>query len=125
MNRLACLAIASAIALSGCTAAGQIFSKVVVASTTQTPTQAKTVGEATQAAKLIEDGLDLYVNNGNPSQAVLAQLKSLATAVHTTLKKAQEADKAGNSALAAAALDGFNQALAAYRAYAVNQGVST
>lgn len=121
---VAAIALAAVLGLSGCASTASIVSKVVVAATSKTATQAKSVGEATQIAKVLEEGLDLYVTNGNPSQSVLAQLRTGITAVHTALKKAQAADKAGNSALAAGALEGFNQALAAYRTYAVNQGVS-
>lgn len=124
MKRLACFAIAAALALSGCASVGGVVSKVVVAATTKTPNQATTVAEATQAATLIENSVKLYVDTANPSKAVLTQLQSLLAGLHQNLQRAQAADRAGNSALAASALDAFNQALAAYQTYAVNQGVS-
>jgi hypothetical protein len=113
-----------ALSLAGCTTVGSLVSDVAVATTSATPAQATTVAEAEQAATLAEQALDLYVKTGNPSPAVLAELNVLVPAVHNTLVKAEQANAAGNSALTAAALAGFNEALAAYNSYATLQGVS-
>lgn len=119
------LIFAAALALSGCASLGSVVSKVVVASTTKTPSQANTVAEATQATTLAEEAVDLYVKTGNPSKPVLTELQTLVTALHTTLVAVETANKSGNSATAAAAIATFNQALAAYQAYAVHQGVAS
>lgn len=124
MKRFA-LVVAAALALSGCASLGSVVSNVVVAATSKTPSQAKTVAEATQATTLAENAVDLYVKTGNPTKAVLSELQTLVTALHTALVKAEAANKSGNSAVAAAAIDAFNQALAAYQAYSVHQGVSS
>ncbi len=124
MKKFALIA-AVAFALSGCASLASVVSKVVVASSSATPAQATTMAEATQAAALAENAVDLYVKTANPSKPVLTELQTLLTALHNTLVKAETANKSGNSALAAVALDAFNQALAAFRAYAVNQGVAS
>lgn len=124
-NRIA-FALAAALALSGCATAGSVLSKVVVAATSSTPSQAKTVGEAAQAATLVEHAVDIYANTGTPNAAVLHQLHDvILPAIHNALVKAEAANKSGNSALAAATISAFNEALADYRAYAVNQGIAS
>lgn len=118
---LTLLALLSATtALGGCTA----ISNLAVSLTSASPTQAKSVAEAEQVTTLAEQALDLYVQNGNPSQPVLAELKILVPALHNALKQVEAANTAGNSASAAAALAAFNQALAALNSYKTNQGVS-
>lgn len=124
MKKIA-LVIATALVLSGCASLGSVVSKVVVAATSKTSSQATTVADATQATTLAEQAVDLYVKTGNPSKAVLSELQQLVTALHNTLVSAEAANKSGNSATAAAALSAFNQALAAYQAYAANQGVAS
>lgn len=119
---LTLLALLSATtALGGC---AQTLSSLAVSLTSASPTQAKSVAEAEQVTTLAEQALDLYVQNGNPSQPVLAELKILVPALHNALKQVEAANMAGNSASAAAALAAFNQALAALNSYKTNQGVS-
>ena len=108
-------------ALSGCAA----MSNLAVSLTNAGPTQATTIAEATQATTLAEQAVDLYVKNGNPSQAVLLELRGLVTGLHNTLQAAQAANSSGNSATAAAAIATFNEALAAFQAYATKQGVNS
>ena len=112
------------LALSGCTSLGSVVESATVAFTSAGPTQATTIAEAAQAATLAEQAVDLYVNTGNPSPAVLNELKSLVTAIHNTLVVAQAANASGNSAAAAAAIATFNEALAAFQTYAAKSGVS-
>ena len=109
--------------LGGCAQLGSLVSEVTVAATSATPTQATTLAEAEQAATLAEQALDLYVRTGNPSQAVLSELQILVPAIHNSLVKVEQANSAGNSALAATALAAFNEALTAYQTYAANNGV--
>ena len=115
--------VAAALMLGGCTTLASDISSVVVSTTSAGPTQAKTVAEAEQATKLLEDGLDLYVTTGHPSKAVLDELKVLMPALHTTLKAAEAAQASGNSATMATALAAFNEALAAVQGYETKQGV--
>lgn len=121
--RRALFAAACIVMLSGCTSMGSLLSGLAVSATSATPSQAKTLAEATQAATLAEHALDLYVTTGNPSPAVLHQLQVLVPAVHNALVKVEDANRAGNSALTAAALGAFNEALAAYASYSALQGV--
>lgn len=123
LSRLLPLALACAMALGGCSTVGQALSGLVVSVTSATPSQAKTVAEATQAATLVEQSLDLYVKNGHPSPAVLQELQVLVPAVHNTLVRAQQANASGNSALTAAALAAFNEATSAANSYETLQGV--
>lgn len=120
---LAAFVLATSVLLSGCTSVGSGLSSVAVSLTSKTATQAKTVAEATQAVTLVERGLDLYVQNGNPPRAVLLELQILVPAVHNALVAVQGANRAGNSAAAAAALASFNEALAALTAYQTLSGV--
>lgn len=121
--RHALIAAVCCLALSGCADMGSLLSGVAVSATSATPTQAKTVAEATQAATAAEHALDFYVVHGNPSPAVLQELKILVPAVHNALVKVEDANRAGNSVLAAAAMSAFNEALAAYKSYSAFQGV--
>lgn len=120
---LAAFVLATSVLLSGCTDVGSGLSSVAVSLTSKTPTQAQTVAEATQAVTLVERGLDLYVQNGNPPRAVLLELQILVPAVHNALVAVQGANRTGNSAAAAAALASFNEALAALTAYQTLSGV--
>ena len=124
MKMLKVLALGAVVALGGCSGLGSFVSGLTVSATTATPGQATTLAEAEQAATLTEKALDLYVNTGNPSPAVLNELNVLVPAVHNALVKVEQANKAGNSALIAAALAAFNQAIDAVNSYETLQGVS-
>lgn len=117
------LALAALVPLGACTTLTSGLSDVAVSVTTAGPTQAKTVAEAIQATKLIEDGLDLYVTTGAPSKAVLDQLNILVPALHNTLVAAENAQATGNSAAIASALAAFNESLAAVQSYKTLKGV--
>lgn len=112
-RHLAAPLLALSIALGGCagtiTTAGNIGQSVSVAS----PTQARTLAEALQAATLCTDAVDLYVRTGNPSRAVLDELNILNDRVHDTLVNLQTANMRGQSLTFAA----FNEALQAFNAY--------
>jgi hypothetical protein len=123
MKMLKVLAFGAVVALGGCTSFGSFVSDLAISATSATPTQAKTVGEAATLATAAEKALDLYVTTGSPSTGVLNELNILVPAVHNALVKVEAANKAGNSALTAAALATFNEALAAYESYATQNGV--
>lgn len=114
--------LACAVLLSGC-ASNTPISDLAVSVTTATPTQAKTVGEATQALTILEKSLDAYVVSGAAKPAVLDELQSLVPPIHNALKKVQDANRAGNSALVATTLAAFNEALTAYNSYKTSQGI--
>lgn len=118
-------AIAALVGLSGCQTVAEIASNVAVSTSTAGPTQAKTVGEAEQAMKLIEDGLDVYVTSGAASPAVLNELQVLVPAAHNALVKVETANRAGDNVAMAAALSVFNEALAAVHNYETSKGVKS
>lgn len=117
--------LSAGLLLGGCTTVASGASDFITSMTTASPTQAKTVAEAAQATKLVEDGLDLYVTTGHPSLAVLNELNILVPALHNTLLASEQAQASGNSAAIAAGLAAFNEALAAVQAYEVKTGVPT
>lgn len=118
------LAMCLALGLGGCTTVGSAISDIAVATTSASPSQAKTVAEAAQATALVEKSLDLYVTTAAPDRAVLQELKILVPALHNALVAAEVANGAGNSALTAAGLAAFNEALAAVKSYESLKGVS-
>lgn len=73
---------------------------------------------------ILEHGLDLYVASPVSDRAVVLELKILVPAVHNALAAAEVANSAGNSALTAAALATFNEALDAVQSYETLKGVS-
>jgi hypothetical protein len=101
---------AAALLLAGC-------SDLIVGSTTAPAGQAKTLAEAEQSATIAEQGLDVIVKSGKLSAATLKELQVLVPAVHTTLKDAEAANKAGDNAGLAAAIGAFNQAVTALTNY--------
>lgn len=115
---LALIAVLSA-GLGGCNA----IRDVAVSSSTTSPAQAKTLGDAVVITTQVEKTLDIYVTSGLASPAVLAQLEVLVPAVHNALKKAEDAQRAGDSPLVAASLAGFNEALTALNSYKATKGI--
>jgi hypothetical protein len=118
---LTAFVLAGAMLTAGCTSGG--FAGFGAAVTTKTPTQARTVAEATLAATIAEKMLLVYVQSGKADPAVLRQLRVLVPAVHNALVRVQVANKNGDSALTAAALGAFNEALAALNSYSSLKGV--
>lgn len=123
MKRFA-LAACVALGLGGCTTVSSTLSGIAVSATTAGPTQAKTVAEAIQATTLFEKSLDLYMTAGAPNKAVLQELQILVPALHNALSAAETANASGNSALIAAALATFNEALGAVQSYEALKGVA-
>lgn len=110
--------------LAGCGDFRQGLADVATSSTTTSPSQAKTLAEAIQLTTVAEHSLSIAVNSGKVPVAVLHQLEVLVPAVHNALKKAEDAQRDGNSPLVAAALASFNEALTALNAYKASKGVS-
>jgi len=109
--------------LGGCTSAREGLADVATSATTTSPAQAKTLGDAIQLATAAEKSLDVLVVAGVLPTAWLDELKILVPPVHNALKKAEAAQRAGNSPLVAAALDGFNEALTALNTYKATKGI--
>lgn len=116
-------ALAGALVTGGCAEVREIGSDIAVSTTTATPSQAKTVADAIQLTTLAEKSLDVIVTSGVLSRPVLDELAILVPAVHNALKKVEAANSAGNSALTAAALAAFNEALKAFNIYKQANGV--
>lgn len=122
MKRLLFMA-AFALCLGGCADLRQAVGDVAVSSTTSSPSQAKTLGDAILLTTAAERSLDLVVTSGLTPPAVLEELKVLVPAVHNSLKKAEAAQAAGNSPLLAAGLASFNEALTALNTYKSQKGL--
>lgn len=109
--------------LGGCTTLRQAGADVAVSSTTTSQAQIKTLGDAILVTTQAEKLLDIYVTSGLATPAVLGQLKILVPAVHNALKKAEDANRAGNNPLLAASLAAFNEALTALNQYKAAKGI--
>lgn len=107
------------LALGGCTSLAQFAGQTAQSLSSSTPSQAATLADALQAAKLATDAVDLYVNTGNPSPAVLTEINTLNEGLHNSLNLLQAADAAHQSI----ALAAFNAALTAFNSYATVSGV--
>lgn len=117
------LIAALALSLGGCADFREAVGDVAVSSTTTSPAQAKTLKDAILLTTAAERSLDLVVKSGLTPAPVLDQLEILVPVVHNSLKKAEQAQKDGNSPLLAASLQGFNEALNALNAYKALKGV--
>lgn len=109
--------------LGACTTLRQAVGDVAVSSSTTSNAQAKTLAEAIQLATLVEKSLDVAVVNGLLPVASLDELKVLVTSVHLSLKKAEAAQRDGNSPLVAAGIASFNEALTALNHYKAAKGI--
>ena len=109
--------------LSGCTTARQAAADVAVSSTTSSPAQAKTLADAVLLTTSAEQLLTVVVKNDLLPPPALEQLRALVIAVHNSLKKAEDAQRSGNSPLVAAALATFNEALTALNTYKAAKGI--
>ncbi len=118
------LALCLATPLGGCTGLRATLADFAISTTVASPTQAKTVEDATRLTSEAERLLDIVVVNGHLSNAVLDELKILVPAVHNALKTVQAANASGDNAATALALSAFNQALNALNAYKTLKGVS-
>lgn len=111
--------LAATMALGGCTSLAQFVGTTAQSLSSATPSQARTLAEALQAATLVTDAVDLYVNTGNPSRATLMELQILNDGLHTALGRLQAANAADQSLWLAS----FNAALEAFNSYATSSGV--
>jgi len=114
---IAAAALALATPLAGCATVANIATEL----SSSTPAQVTTLAEALQAATLVTNAVDIYVNTANPSRAVLLQLQALNNGLHTALVNLQAANAANQSLLMAS----FNEALGAFRSYATSRGVES
>jgi hypothetical protein len=124
MKILQLFAVAALIMLGGCTTVASGLASIAVSTSSATPSQVKTVDEAVKATAVAERGLDTIVNTGVIPKPVLQQLKIAVQAVHNTLAAVETANASGNSAVLAAAMGAFNEALAAYNSYKTLKGIA-
>lgn len=120
---LAAFLALSLVPLNACTSLRQGAADVAVSSTTTTPAQAKTLADAIALTTVAETNLTVLVRNDVLPIPVLERLRILVPAVHNALKKAEDAQRAGDSPLVAAALASFNEALTALNAYKAAKGI--
>lgn len=107
--------------LTGCTSIASMVSSVATSLSSSTPTQVTTLADAVQAATLVTQATDTYINSGvTISKAQLQEIAMLSDALHTALDALEAANAAGKSLDYAA----FNAALEAYESYATNEGIS-
>lgn len=99
----------------GCTTLTGMFGGLTSPSTTQ----ARTLAEALQGAKIATDTVDFAVRNHPMSQATYQQMNKLNEAVHTALEDLYKANAAGQSLSFAA----FNVAYDAFVAYSAQNGI--
>jgi len=109
--------------IGGCTTARQAAADVAVSATTTSPAQAKTLADAILLTTAAETNLTVLVRNDVLPVPVLERMKILVPAVHNALKKAEDAQRAGDSPLVAAALASFNEALTVLNAYKAAKGI--
>lgn len=119
MKRLAIPLLALTLALGGCAGTAQVAVGVAQHLSSKIPNQAATLADAAIAARLCEDVATAYVQTASPSKATLDELDALIDRVHLTLKNLEAANASGQSLTLAV----FNEALGAYRAYAVSKGL--
>lgn len=120
---LAAFLALSLVPMNGCASLRQGAADVAVSSTTTTPAQAKTLADAIALTTVAETNLTVLVRNDVLPIPVLERLRILVPAVHNALKKAEDAQRAGDSPLVAAALASFNEALTALNAYKAAKGI--
>lgn len=114
MNRaLIAVAILTIMPLTACQSVTKGAVNVAASLSGPTPTQARTLGQAEQAATLVTRAVDAAVNTGKLSRATLLKINSLSDAVHAALGDLQAAN-ANNQSLNFAA---FNAALDAWNTY--------
>lgn len=123
MKRFILAALLTITPLTGCAELRQGAADVATSSTTSSPAQAKTLADAIKLTTIAEHSLDLVVTSGLTPPAVLDELKILVPAVHNALKKAEDAQRNGNSPLVAVALASFNEALTALNTYKATKGI--
>jgi len=96
------LIAAAALALAGC------------ATTTNQPGgEIRTLAAAEQAATLVTQAADTYVNTANPGAGARAEIRRLSNTVHAALVDLETARRAGGPL----SFDAFNAALQAMQAY--------
>lgn len=118
--KLRILIAAACIALAGCTSTAALIGNTVQSLSSSTPSQVTTLAEALQAATLVTNAVDIYVNTGNPSRATLNELNVLNDGLHTALGNLQTANASNQNLYIAT----FNEALRAFSSYATASGVT-
>lgn len=109
----------AALSTSGCASVAQLGANIAQSVSSSTPSQVTTLAEAEQAATLVTNATDLYVNTAHPSSGVLMEIKSLSDGLHAALVTLEQANAAGKSLT----FSSFNAALQAFNAYTTSQGI--
>lgn len=119
-TRLAIPMFVLSLMLGACTTTAQVAGNIGQSLSTATPQQARTLAEAFQAATLVTNTVDAYIQLGNPNRATLEELQVLNERVHSILANLQAANSAGQSLTFAV----FNEALNAFSAYSTAKGIN-
>lgn len=119
MRRFVAFLAVTCLALAGCANVAQVAANVAQATSTATPNQVTTLGDAVAVADGLTNATDVYATSGHPSRAVANQLSALSDGLHAAVKAWEGADAAHQSL----AMASFNAALQAYNAYATSAGV--
>lgn len=120
MKRFVLIGLCCAALLGGCTSLASGVATIATSLSSSSPSQANTLAGAEQAATLLTQAADVYVNSGvKISRAQLQEILLLSDAVHTALGTLERANAAGQSLDYAA----FNAALSAYQSYATNENI--
>lgn len=109
-----------ALAISGCASLPQTAGQIGQSLSTASPKQAATLADALQLATIATDAATVYVQTAKPSQAIKDEMSRLNEQVHTVLANLQAANARGESLTFAV----FNEAYAAFMAYAASKGAT-
>ena len=114
--KLLALALSAALALGGC----QTLTNLAQSTTTATPQQATTLGQAAQLADIATVATDKYVTSSSPNLATVQRLQQLRAAVRKAMDDLVAANMKGQSLTFAA----LNAAYSAFTSYASTNGVA-
>jgi hypothetical protein len=120
MASMLALAMASPLALGGCSSTLQDLGNAVTGPAT--PAQATTVGAAEQAYTVALNLGTVWLKSGKATKAQAATAKAMENALYTDLVAARTAVANGDNPGVAAALSMFNQAMPQLTAYIATNG---
>ena len=112
-------AVSGILSVSGCLDTAQFLTNTATELSSSTPAQVTTYAEATQAAKLLTDAVDLLVNTSHLDKDTLTEFALINDTVHDAWLKLKD-DKDHGRSLTFGAING---ALDLYRTYATSKGV--
>lgn len=106
--------------LGGCTTVAQFAAGAATSLSSSTPAEVRTYAEATQAATLATNAVDVAINVHKFDKATLTELSALNDGVHAAWLFLKADNDAGHSLV----FGSFQAAFDAFSAYATAKGVS-